>query len=62
SLRNLQLAGKRALLKALELYASTNVSFADAYNAIDMQEHGISEIYTWDTDFDRLPGIRRTEP
>ena len=58
----LSLPDKRLCLRALELYATTRLSFADAYNAAFMQEEGISEIFSWDTDFDRLPGITRQEP
>jgi predicted nucleic acid-binding protein len=38
------------------------LSYADAFNAAYMQSRGITEIYSWDTDFDRLPGITRIEP
>jgi predicted nucleic acid-binding protein len=62
SLRGMQLARKRLYVEALEFFAATNVSFADAYNAIAMQSQGLSEIYSWDSDFDRLPGIVRVEP
>jgi uncharacterized protein len=62
SLRGLQLSGKRLFLQALQLFAQTNLSFVDAYNVVAMQAQGITEIYTWDTDFDHVPGIRRVEP
>ena len=62
SLRGVQLPGKRLYVQALQLFAQTNVSFADAYNAVAMRGQGLSEIYSWDTDFDRLPGITRVEP
>ncbi len=62
SLPGIHLPGKRLLLMALDLYAETALSFADAYNVVYMQEMGIEEIYTWDTDFDRIPGVQRIEP
>lgn len=62
SLRNLQLQRKRLILSALELHASTNMSFVDAYNVGSMRQHDVSEIYSWDTDFDKLPGVKRLEP
>jgi predicted nucleic acid-binding protein len=37
------------------------ISFADAFNAAFMQQQ-IGEIYSWDADFDRIPGIARIEP
>lgn len=62
SLSALHVNGKHLLRKALELYASANVSFVDAYNTTHMTAGGIDEIYTWDTDVDHLPGVVRIEP
>jgi predicted nucleic acid-binding protein len=62
SMRGLALPGKRLLLQALQLFAQTNLSFGDAYNVVTMRAQGLTEIYTWDTDFDRIPGIARVEP
>jgi predicted nucleic acid-binding protein len=62
SLPDLQLSGKSLCLTALELHATANVSFVDAYNAVYMQSRGLTEIYTWDTDFDRFPSVSRVAP
>lgn len=62
SLRGLRLPGKGLSRDALERYAATTLSFADAYNAAYMKLRGLSDIYSWNTDFDRLPGITRREP
>jgi uncharacterized protein len=62
SLRGLELPGKTQHIHALDLYATTNLSFADAYNAVYAQARGITEVYSWDTDFDRVPGLTRVEP
>lgn len=53
---------KQLCIQALELHASRNVSLADAWHAAFMHERGLTEIYTWDTDFDRFSGIVRVEP
>jgi len=58
----LRLADKEVYRRALDLYAGPNISFADAYNAEFMRSRRLSEIYTWDTDFDRLEGIACVEP
>jgi uncharacterized protein len=58
----LRLPEKELCIAALEVFADRNVSFADAYLAEVMRGRGISEIYTWDRDFDRLTGISRVEP
>jgi predicted nucleic acid-binding protein len=62
SLRGMRIAGKALYSQALDLYVDKNISFADAYNAAFMQSAGLTEIYTWDTDFDRMEGITRVEP
>jgi predicted nucleic acid-binding protein len=62
SLPDVQLPSKSLCLAALEAHAAKNVSFVDAYNAVYMQSHGMAEIYTWDTDFERFPGLSLVEP
>jgi predicted nucleic acid-binding protein len=62
ALRGLQLRGKGLYLAALDLFAESNISFGDAYNVVFMRAQGMSEIYSWDTDFDRVGGIVRVEP
>ncbi len=62
ALPNVRIADKQTYYEALDVYATTRLSFADAYNAAFMRSQRLSEIYTWDTDFDRLPGITRVEP
>ncbi len=63
SLRSLKLRNKRTYLRALDLYATyPSLDFEDALSAAHMERQGISEIVTYDRDFDRLPGIKRIEP
>lgn len=62
SLRGLELAEKSLHRQALDLFVAKNIPFVDAYNAVYMQSRGMSDIYSWDTDFDHIPGIRRVEP
>lgn len=62
SLRGFGLPGKQLFRRALDLYASTDLSFTDAYNAAYMISRGLPQIYSWDTDFDKAPGITRIEP
>lgn len=47
---------------ALDVYASTSLSFADAYHVIVMRLRGIREIYSYDRGFDRFADIARIEP
>jgi predicted nucleic acid-binding protein len=62
ALRGLHLPNKGLLVRALDVYVEHNISFADAYHAADMASRGEVEIYSWDTDFDRIPGVTRVEP
>jgi predicted nucleic acid-binding protein len=38
------------------------LSFADAFNVASMEAQHLTDIYRWDTGFDRVPGIVRVEP
>ncbi len=61
-LRGLRLPGKNVCVDALDLYASSNISYADAYHAVYVKARGVTEIYSWDSDFDKIEGIARVEP
>jgi predicted nucleic acid-binding protein len=56
------LPGKRRLEEAFDLYVERNVSLLDAYHAILMQRLRLTDIMSFDRDFDRIPGVRRLEP
>lgn len=62
TLPGVQLVGKGLCLQELDLYAQRNLSFAEAYTAVYMQSRGLTETYSWDTDFDQLEGIAQVEP
>src|SRR4051794_10535887 len=47
-LPGLALPGKRRYRKVFDLYVDLNISFADAYHAVLMQQVGIAEIATFD--------------
>lgn len=61
-LRGLHLPDKEAYSRAFDLYITKNISFADAYNASYMLSEKIRDIYSWNTDFDKIDGITRIEP
>ena len=62
SLEGIVLPGKDQWREVLDLYAAAGISLVDAYHIIVMQRWGITEIYTFDKDFDGLDGITRIEP
>lgn len=59
---NLTVSGQEALLEALVLWGRHNCDFIDAYNAARMRRDGLTELLSYDTDFDALPFVRRLEP
>ena len=48
--------------RVFDLHADLNLSFADAYHAALIEQHGLEEIVSFDRGFDRVPGLRRVEP
>ena len=62
SLGTVEMTGKQLFLQALEEYRESSVGFADIYNSHYARAAGVSCVYSWDRDFDRLPGISRREP
>lgn len=63
SLRGLRLPHKRTYSRALDLYATHGfLDFEDALAVAHMEREGISEIVSYDKDFDRVAGVTRSEP
>ncbi len=58
----LKLPRKGLYARAFDLYCQKNINFADAYNAAYMESAGLTEVYSYDSDFDRIEGIVRVEP
>jgi len=53
---------RRAVLRALDLYASMNVDFGDAFIVASMERASSEVVYSYDADFDRIEGITRRQP
>jgi predicted nucleic acid-binding protein len=62
ALQGLHLAEKSLCLRALDYYVDLNISYADAYNAAWMRQANVSEVYSWDREFDRIAALTRPEP
>jgi len=56
------LPNKRRYRTAFDLYLNLNLPFADAYHAAVMRSLKLTEIITFDREFNRVPGINRHEP
>lgn len=55
-------ADKEALRASLVLFEQLNVDLVDALLAAKALRRGEPEIWSFDRDFERIPGIRRLEP
>lgn len=53
---------KASVLRALDLWGSTNVDFEDALNVAHMERLAITIIVSFDRDYDRFPSVKRREP
>ncbi|MFY9270073.1 MAG: type II toxin-antitoxin system VapC family toxin [Candidatus Manganitrophaceae bacterium] len=60
---NLEVEREDLLISALDLYASRNIDFIDAYNAFYMKDNDIDRILTYDKKhFSRVDWLERAEP
>jgi predicted nucleic acid-binding protein len=62
SLPGLKLTNRKMYLRALDLYATYPIDFEDALIVAQMERQKISEVYSYDRDFDQVAGITRLEP
>jgi predicted nucleic acid-binding protein len=62
TIKGLKLPYRRSIQRALDLYATTPVDFVDALIIAEMERQKLTEIVSYDEDFDRVRGIRRVEP
>ncbi|HLH23359.1 MAG TPA: PIN domain-containing protein [Chloroflexota bacterium] len=61
-LKGVKLPSKRLYIRALSLYGSTNLDFPDALIVAHVERTRAPSVYSFDRDFDRIPGITRQEP
>jgi predicted nucleic acid-binding protein len=62
SIPGLKLPFRRMYLSALDLYARYHLDFEDALAIAQMERQNITEVYTYDREYDRMPSIKRLEP
>ena len=62
TLRGLKLSGREVYLRALDVYATSDLDFEDAIAVAHMERHQLSEIYSYDRHFDQMSGLTRLEP
>jgi predicted nucleic acid-binding protein len=63
-LPGLKMSNRRQYLRALDIYGNNNIDFEDALSIATMEEKKISQIYSYDEDFDKVKDceITRVEP
>jgi predicted nucleic acid-binding protein len=61
-MRAVELSDKQIFLDALTLWGSGGYSFGDAFNATYALARGVTRVYSWDHDYDRIDGVTRLEP
>ena len=62
TLRGLILDDKQMYGKVMELYCTHNINFTDAFNAAVMLKEGLTHMYSYDQQYDRLSFLQRAEP
>ncbi|MDH3517655.1 MAG: PIN domain-containing protein, partial [Acidimicrobiia bacterium] len=50
------------LLRALEVYETHRIDFAEAYLVASAEASGINDIISYDRSIDRVPSVHRIEP
>ncbi len=56
------LPGKRRVRRVFAYYIEKNISFADAYHAVLTESLNLTQIVSFDRDFNRIPTVVRVEP
>jgi len=62
TMRGLSIPNKRSYLRALDVFASTNLDFVDALSVAHVERAHAGRIVSFDRDFDRIGGVVRREP
>ncbi|MCL6446552.1 MAG: PIN domain-containing protein [Armatimonadetes bacterium] len=62
NLRGLRFSSKEAGRQAFHFYTEKNLDWTDAFIAAQMLAKGRTQIYSYDHDFQKVPGISRLEP
>jgi predicted nucleic acid-binding protein len=61
-LSGIELPGKRRFRQVFGYYIEKNISFADAYHAVLVESLRLTQIISFDRDFNRISALTRVEP
>ncbi len=59
---NIRVANKNIIKNAVNTYRNSNIDYIDSYNHAYIKAHNASQIYSYDTHYDRLEDIERLTP
>lgn len=62
ALKGLQFSSKAVAREAFQFYVEKNIDWTDAFVSSQMMSKKRKQIYSYDRDFDKIPGIYRIEP
>ena len=62
SYQSVEIAERRRLVAAVALYEKEHIDWTDCYSLVIISEKKQSDLYSFDKDFDKIPGINRLEP
>jgi len=62
SLPGLKLTHRQMYLRALDLYAAYPIDIEDALIGAQMERQKVTQLYSYDRDFEHVPGVTRLEP
>jgi uncharacterized protein len=62
TLRGFKLPNRRLYLRALDIFMAHGIEFGDAIIVAQMERQKIRRLFSYDRDFDGIPGISRHEP
>ena len=62
SIPRLRLPHRKSLLRALDLYARSSLDFEDTLTVAHMERGKLTELYSYDREFDHITGLERLEP
>ena len=62
SLPHLKLERKRLYPRIFDLYVSSPIDYVDAYHAALLAHYHQHDLFSFDRDFDLIPGLTRREP
>jgi predicted nucleic acid-binding protein len=61
-LPHFRVQNQQSILRALDLFSSTNLDFGDTLIIASMEQQDSSTLYSYDKGFDRIQHIKRQEP